>query len=404
MPKKIQTKPKPAARETVSRKQRHVEICLDDDVNFTAKTNGFERFAFTHNAVPEINFDELELSTTFLGKKIAYPFMISSMTGGYAGATQVNQILAKAAQALNIPLGVGSMRQALETSAHRDSFTVVRDLAPNVPIYANIGAAEVARGLRKGELEILINTFQADALIVHLNAAQELFQPEGDTNFAGFLNALQRLCSILPIPVIAKEVGNGISQEVAKKLAYVGVEAIDVAGSGGTNWQKVEAQRYTEKFSHDDRFTPGGLSELLEWGIPTAECLWEIGNHNTASKNPKSKNPKANAAKTGTAEKKTASKFIPLKDDELKRVALKDVELIASGGITNGIEIAKSIAMGASLAASAKPLLQAAFQPDGVNAVKKTIMQLMNDLRAVMFLVGAKSIADLRHIPIHRLP
>ncbi len=352
-----------SATQTVERKQRHVELCLEGDVDFN-KRSGFERYEFRHNATPELNFHEIDLTTTFLSKKINYPLMVSSMTGGYNGATQINAVLAEACEALNIPLGIGSMRQALESEAHRESFSVVRRLAPSIPIFANLGAAEVAAGLTKAQTRLLHELGRADGLTVHLNAAQELFQPEGNTSFKGFLAQLRKLARAIPVPVIAKEVGNGISGEVAKRLIDAGVQAIDVAGAGGTNWQKVEELRFAEQFNRDARFTEGGLQELLNWGIPTAVCL-----------------------------------------EELKRVRrakpYRTVQVIASGGITNGVEIAKAIALGADLAALAKPFLKAAFEPEGADAVKQFALRLMNDLRATMFLVGAKNLKALKQTSLY---
>ncbi|MFN3345808.1 MAG: alpha-hydroxy-acid oxidizing protein, partial [Chloroherpetonaceae bacterium] len=243
--------------------------------------------------------------------------------------------------------------------------SVVRRVAHTIPIFANIGAAEVAAGLSRAQTKLLLDLVRADGLIVHLNAAQELFQPEGNTNFKGFLAQLKKICRAISVPVIAKEVGNGISSEAAKRLLDAGVQAIDVAGAGGTNWQKVEELRFTEQFNQDTRFTEGGLRELLNWGIPTAVCL-----------------------------------------EELKRLrrskAYRSVQVIASGGITNGVEIAKAIALGADLAALAKPFLKAAFEPEGAGAVKQLALRLMNDLRATMFLVGAKNIESLKRIPIEK--
>jgi len=354
----------PSETQTVERKQRHVELCLEGDVDFL-KRNGFERYDFQHNATPELNLHEIDLSTKFLNRKINYPLMVSSMTGGYNGATQVNAVLAEACEALNIPFGIGSMRQALESEAYRESFAVVRRVAPSILVFANIGAAEVAAGLTKAQCKLLLDLVRADGLIVHLNAAQELFQPEGNTNFKGFLTQLKKLCKSLRVPVIAKEVGSGISGKVAERLLEAGVRVIDVAGAGGTNWQKVEAIRYTEQFHSDLRFTEEGVRELLNWGIPTAECLEELRK---------------------LRRKKNAYTF----------------EVIASGGITNGVEIAKAMALGADLAALAKPFLKAAFEPEGVEAVKQFAVRLMNDLRATMFLLGAKNIKSLKRIRIEK--
>lgn len=345
---------------TIDRKQSHVEICLNRPVGFDTRTTGFERYEFTHNAAPEINLCDIDLSTGFLDRTIAYPFMISSMTGGYARAEDLNRSLASAAERLNIPLGVGSMRQALENDAYRKSFSVVRQEAPTIPLLANIGAPEVAKGLSDRELELLIDIIRADGLIVHLNPAQELFQPEGDTNFKNFLSRLQILTSALPVPVMAKEVGCGISPSTAARLCEAGVQIIDVAGAGGISWQKVEEERYLRQFEHDRRFSPSALPELLNWGIPTARCL------------------------TGIAELKE-------KESRFRRTGI-----VASGGISNGIDIAKAIALGADICGSAGMMLKALHK----DVLEETILTWMNDLRAVMFLVGAQNIQQLKKTSI----
>jgi isopentenyl-diphosphate delta-isomerase len=343
---------------TEERKQSHVEICLNGAVRFRTKTNGFEAYRFTHNAVPEINYADISLATTFLGRKISSPIMISSMTGGYKGAEAANHIFAEACQNLNIPLGIGSMRQALENSAQHKSFSVVRQIAPDIPIYANIGAPEVAEKIPIKNISLLLGLIKADALIIHLNPAQELFQPEGKTAFAGVLKEIKRLSRSLDVPLIAKEVGSGISGEAAERLIEAGVQVIDVAGAGGTSWMRVEEERYKKQFITDDRFTAGGLAELLDWGIPTANCVAELGRM------------------------KHKKKFGRL-------------SVIASGGIVTGVEMAKALALGANVCAAAKPMLKAAFAENGAANVAKLIGQWQNELKAVMFLIGAKTISDL---------
>ncbi len=345
---------------TAERKHHHVEICLHDDVGFSGKTTGFEHIELEHNAVPEINFNDIDLSTTFLGRRIGYPFMISSMTGGYSAAAGLNRSIAETAEKLKIPLGVGSMRQALENDNFKKSFSIVRDAAPSIPVLANIGAPEVAGGLSHHEIASLIDMVSADALIVHLNPAQELFQPEGNTNFSNFLRKLEELCSTIPMPVIAKEVGCGIAAETAKKLIDAGVSVIDVAGAGGLSWQKVEEVRYTRQFGQDRRFSPSALETLLDWGIPTARCLTDIAGM-----------------------KKLEPRYEP-------------VTVIASGGISNGIDIAKAIALGAGLAASAGLMLKALHD----NVLEQTILTWMNDLKAAMFLTGSKTVGDLQQTRI----
>lgn len=346
--------------QTVERKHSHVELCLNADVSFSSRTNGLERIELVHNAAPELNFQDIDLSTTFLGQRIDYPFMISSMTGGYGHAEDLNRTIAETAARLNIPLGVGSMRQALENSDHQKSFSVVRQAAPDIPVYANIGAPEVAAGLTDEQLAALIGIIDANALIIHLNPAQELFQPEGSTNFQHLLREIDRTASRLPVPIIAKEVGCGISGSTARQLLDAGVTVIDVAGAGGLSWQKVEEERYRKQFSTDTRFSPQALEQLLEWGIPTATCLLDIAE---------------------------------LKEEQPRYA---DAPVIASGGIKNGIDIAKSIALGANIAASAGMMLKALDQ----GKLQETILQWMNDLRAVMFLTGSPDIAALQQTTI----
>ncbi len=342
---------------TVERKQSHVEICLHGDVAFTGKTTGFERYEFEHNAIPEIALADVDLSTTFLGKSIGAPLMISSMTGGYSEAKKLNQHLAEAAEHFRIPLGVGSMRQALENSSHRESFAVVRKYAPSIQIFANIGAPEVAKGLTESEINTMLELVNADGLIVHLNAAQELFQPEGNTDFSHFLDHLAIITAKISVPVIVKEVGCGISASAAHLLMKAGVKVIDVAGAGGISWQKVEEIRYTREFGGESRFSQPALDELLNWGIPTAQCLVDIGML-------KKEHPEYNS-----------------------------IEIIASGGVRCGMDIAKSLALGAQLAASARFMLKALHE----GVLEENIETWLNDLRAVMFLTGSATVRELRN-------
>lgn len=353
-----------SATITAERKHSHVDICLNREVCFDLQDTGLGAWRFEHNAAPEIDFKEIDLSTEFLGKKIGLPIMISSMTGGYSDALALNRTLAEAAERFRIPLGVGSMRQALEGSAHHESFSVVRKSAPSAPIYANIGAPEVAAGLSREQLSILIELVEADALIVHLNPAQELFQPEGSTNFSGFLDKLNDITATIDVPVIAKEVGCGISPSAARKLADAGVRAIDVAGAGGISWQKVEEHRYLDRFGHEERFSPSALGELLNWGIPTAECL-------TSIRELKQRNPEYAA-----------------------------LGVISSGGIRNGLDVAKSIALGANIAASARHMLVALH----AGTLDETIRAWSSDLKAAMFLTGSASIEALKRATINHKP
>ena len=345
------------SNRTIERKHSHVEICLHGDIAFNRKTTGFERLDFEHNAIPEISFSDIDLSTTFLGKKIGAPLMIFSMTGGYSEAATVNRHLAEAAEHFQIPLGVGSMRQALENSSYRESFAITRKYAPTVQIFANIGAPEIAKGLTDKEISMMLDLLEADGLIVHLNAAQELFQPEGNTDFKHVLEQLSIITAKIKLPVIVKEVGCGISAPAARLLIEAGVKVIDVAGAGGISWQKVEEIRYTRQFGQETRFSMPALEELLNWGIPTAQCLIDI---------------------------KALKKESP---------RLTEIEIIASGGIQSGTDIAKSLALGARLAASARYILKALHQ----GTLENTIETWLNDLRAVMFLTGSANTEQLRN-------
>ena len=203
---------------TSSRKQQHVNISLTKDVAFRTKSSGFDRWDFLHNALPEVNHSDVDPSTVFLGKKVSLPFIVSSMTGGYADAERINRQLAEICAQKNIALGVGSQRQAAENALYHRSFSVVREAAPAIPIFGNIGAAEIA-GLRDASWILrLIDLIQADGFAVHLNPLQELLQPEGNTNFSGVIHGLEVLVKSLPVPVIVKEIGAGISVDVAQRL------------------------------------------------------------------------------------------------------------------------------------------------------------------------------------------
>jgi len=339
---------------TIERKHNHVELCLRDDVLFDGTTSGFETLGFRHNALPELRFSDIGLTATFLGRKIGAPLMISSMTGGFDKAVMLNRRFAEAAEHFGIPLGIGSMRQALENGSQRESYAVVRKYAPSIPVLANIGAPEVAKGLSAADILTLLELVEADALIVHLNPAQEMFQPEGDTDFRRVLEELSRLAAAVPVPLIAKEVGCGISGDCAGKLLDAGVRVIDVAGAGGISWQKVEELRYIRQSGNENRFSSEALRELLNWGIPTARCIAEVA-----------------------------------KLRELP--AYGSFEIIASGGIRSGIDIAKSLALGAGIAASAGQLLRALHE----NRLEETIETWLNDLRAVLFLTGTPSPGQL---------
>ncbi|MBE9226818.1 type 2 isopentenyl-diphosphate Delta-isomerase [Phormidium sp. LEGE 05292] len=332
--------------ETQVRKADHLRICLEESVQFQQTTNGLEKYKFTHCCLPEINRDEIDLTTNFLGKKLGAPLLISSMTGGTEFAGEINQRLAEIAQHYKIAMGVGSQRVAVEDPQVGKTFAV-RSHAPDALLFANLGAVQLNYKYGIDQCEKVIDLLAADALILHLNPLQECVQTKGDTNFRGLLDKIAKLCKKLPVPVIAKEVGNGISGEMAQKLIDAGVAAIDVAGAGGTSWAKVESERAKDPMQRRLGQT------FTDWGIPTAECIVSI------------------------------------------RDVAPDVPLIASGGLRDGVEVAKAIALGADLAGLAMPFLQAAAVSEA--ALHELVQVLIAEITTVLFCTGNATLKDLKH-------
>ncbi|MCU0535268.1 MAG: type 2 isopentenyl-diphosphate Delta-isomerase [Hydrococcus sp. Prado102] len=330
---------------TQTRKADHLRICLEEDVQFRQMTNGFERYRFTHCCLPELDFNDIDLTTTFLGKSLNAPLLISSMTGGTERAKTINYRLAEIAQTYKLAMGVGSQRIAVEKPEVADTFAV-RSLAPDILLFANLGAVQLNYTYGLEECLQAIAILEADALILHLNPLQECVQAKGDTNFKGLLDKINLLCSKLSVPVIAKEVGNGISAKMAQQLIEAGVSAIDVAGAGGTSWAKVESER-AENFLQQEL----GRT-FADWGIPTAECIADIRSH------------------------------------------YPTVPLIASGGLRNGLEAAKAIALGADLAGLALPFLQAASQSK--ESLHETVQLLIAQITTVLFCTGNANLASLK--------
>lgn len=339
--------------KTSSRKKDHIDIALAHDVTFRGKTTGFENWEFVHNALPEVDFAALDPSVEFLGHTLSFPLMISSMTGGYEDAERLNRGLAEACAARTIAMGVGSQRQAIEDDRYHSSFTVVRTVAPAIPVVGNIGAAEIAAMDDIGPVQRLAEMIEADAFAVHLNPLQELLQPEGNPRFAGVLDGIEMLVRKLDIPIIVKEIGAGISENVARRLIEAGVRYIDVAGAGGTSWAGVEILRSGEH---------PASKKFWDWGIPTSDALRQV---------------------------------VPLKQK------CRDLTVIASGGITDGLEAAKAMGLGADLVASARPLLKK-FVEGGTDALVAFIDEWLLDLRSAMFLTGSATIADLQKASIRR--
>lgn len=329
-----------------NRKADHLRICLEEDVQFRQTSSGLERYRFTHCCLPELNRDEIEISTLFLGKKLSVPLLISSMTGGTEQAKLINYRLAAVAQQCNIAMGVGSQRVAVEKPDVADTFAV-RSVAPDILLFANLGAVQLNYDYGLEQCQRIVDLLEADALILHLNPLQECIQTEGDTNFKGLFNKIAQLCTQLPIPVIAKEVGNGISAPMAQRLMDVGIAAIDVAGAGGTSWAKIEGERATDPLQRR-------LGETFaNWGIPTADCITSI------------------------------------------RSLTPDIPLIASGGLRNGLDVAKAIALGADLAGLAWPFLAAAAESE--EAVSTLANILKAELITVLFCTGNRTLKDLQH-------
>ena len=329
------------------RKKDGIEIPLHNNVQARTTSTYLEHLKFVHNALPEIDYEEIDTSTEFLGHKFAAPLFIDSMTGGTDEATVINGRLGEVAEKYGFGMGLGSQRAGLKSEELAATYSVARKNAPNAFLIANIGGAQLAKGLTTDEARTIVRMIRANALVIHLNPLQELIQPEGEPRYKGVLGKIADIANTIDIPVIVKEVGAGISREVAVKLEMAGVSAINVAGSGGTSWAGVEKLRAD---SSNDKLK-SRLGDLFwDWGIPTASSLIEVR----------------------------------------KSVRLP---LIASGGLRNGLEAAKCIALGANMAAMAFPFLRAAAESR--ESVFAFADLLLAELKSTMFLVGAKNISSL---------
>jgi len=331
-----------------NRKLEHLRINLQEDVQFRQTTNGLERYRFVHQALPDLDLNQIDLAATLFGKRLRAPFLISSMTGGAGEAERINLTLAAAAQATGIAMGLGSQRAAIEEPSLAYTYQV-RRVAPDILLFANLGAVQLNYTYGIQECQRAVDMIQADALILHLKAIQEAVQAGGNVNWRGLLGKIEQVCRALTVPVIAKEVGFGISEDTAGQLASVGVAAIDVAGAGGTSWTGVEAMRAPTGFLRR-------LAETFwDWGIPTADSL--VRAHRGAP----------------------------------------DLPLVASGGIHDGVETAKCLALGASLVGLASPMLRLADQ--GVETTIEGIKLLEEELRTAMFGIGAGNLNALQNTP-----
>jgi isopentenyl-diphosphate delta-isomerase len=332
------------SKVTAARKADHIRVNLEEDVA-SGLTTGLETLRFEHNALPELDLSEVDPGTELFGRKLEAPLLISSMTGGTPRAAEINRNLAVAAQSTRIVMGLGSQRAAIEDPALEETFNV-RPLAPDIPLLANMGAVQLNYGYGLEQARQAVDMIEADALVLHFNALQEALQPEGDTDFSGLLSKIEALCAVLEVPVIAKEVGWGLSASAARRLVEAGVAVIDVAGAGGTSWSQVEMHRA------QDPQQAALAAQFVDWGIPTVESLRQI------------------------------------------RAELPDLPLIASGGLRNGLDIAKCLALGADLAGMAGPFLRAAATSS--EAVVELIEATVQVLQVCMFATGSQDLAGLR--------
>ena len=333
-------------KKILTRKKEHLRIANDQPVHFHKLTTGFEDYHFVHNALPEINLKDVSLMSTFLGYELRSPLMISSISGGDEESKQLNRDLARAANRSGIALTLGSIRPALENPDCISSYQIAREEAPNIPIIANIGASQLVKEYKSKQLIKVLKQIKVDAISIHLNPLQEALQPEGEPHFKGVSRAIEILRETLPYPVIIKEIGFGLSLGVLRRLQKMGIQWIDVAGSGGTSWSRIEHHRTEAPDKRDI------ASQFFEWGIPTVEAI-------------------QNAVK------------------------VKQMNIIASGGLDTGLKFAKAIALGAKLAGAAKPFLKA-LNKGGVAAVCDLINVYSETLRIAMFCTGNQDLAGFR--------
>jgi isopentenyl-diphosphate delta-isomerase len=337
------------AEETKKRKSDHIKICLDQKAQARKATTGFEDVHLIHKALPEIDRAKIDLSTTVFGYKFAAPIIVGAMTGGTEEATKINATIAEAVEKLHLGMGVGSQRAALEDKELAKTFAVARKKAPNAFLIANIGGVQLVHGYGVKEVKKAVEMIDADAVAIHLNALQEAIQPEGQTSFEGVLARIGEVAGALDKPVIVKETGAGIAAEEARKLEATGVKGIDVGGCGGTSFAAVEYFRVEKE---EKRFL---ADAFWDWGIPTAISLVEA----------------------------TQTVKIPV---------------VASGGLRSGTDVAKALALNACLASVSQPVLEAAAK--GAEETEKMLSCLIEELRNVMFLVGAQGVKDLAKVPV----
>ncbi len=333
------------------RKLRHIRVSLEENVDTDIAT-GFEDVRLIHRALPEIDLDEVSTETTFFGKKLAAPLMISAITGGTEEAAKINETLAMVAEEKQIGIGVGSQRIAVAQPETVNTFSIVRKKAPSTFIMGNLGCPQLSLGWGVPEAEKCIEMIDADALALHMNPLQEAVQVDGDTNYRGVYEKISELNKNLDTPIIMKETGAGIAWEEAVKMQKAGASGIEISGVGGTSWSAVEYHIAKEVGKKEMEYLGGAL---WNWGIPTAISVVE------------------------TTQK-------------------TDLAVISSGGIRTGVEIAKSIALGADIGGMAKPFLEKAIQ--GRDALADYVDNIIREIRVAMFLVGARNVVELQRVPV----
>ena len=328
---------------TSSRKADHIRINLDQNVR-SGLTTGLENYRFTHQALPELNLEDVNLGLSLFGKELSAPLFISSMTGGTEKAGSINRNLAAAAQETGIPMGIGSQRAALEDSSLQGTFQV-RQFAPDILLFANLGAVQLNYGLSGDDCRRAVDMIEADGLILHLNPLMEAVMPDGDTRFADLLGKIENTCKTLEVPVIVKEVGWGFSNQAAVQLHNAGVKALDIAGAGGTSWTEVEMHR--AETDNQRKIA----SAFVDWGIPTSESI------------------------------------------QIVHKAVPDLPIFASGGLRNGVDISKCLALGAVMGGIAGTFLKAAV--NSPQAVIDEINRVKKEIQISMFAAGAGDLEAL---------
>jgi isopentenyl-diphosphate Delta-isomerase len=329
------------------RKAEHIQLALEPRMQVAA--GYFDDYLFEHRALPEIDFDEIDTSVSFLGRRLSAPLLVSCMTGGTEAAGAINRNLAAGAERAGVAVGVGSQRKALEDPAKADTFRV-REVAPTVPLLANLGAVQLNYGMGTPECRRAVEMIGADALVLHLNPLQEAIQPEGQRNFKDLLPRMGDVARNLPVPVIVKEVGSGISAKVARALLGQGISIVDTAGAGGTSWARIEAARAGDL----------PLGELFAgWGVPTPVAIAELHG-------------------------------------------IEGLTVIGSGGLRTGVDVAKALALGADLAGLAYQFLEAATE--SAERVFERIDRIVQELKICMFCTGSRTVAELRAAGLRRRP